>query len=173
MLQTAHNCALRKLASRRSQPRRSRVRMPFFERRRAFHEREPSCQMGISSHAKHGVGARSPDCANDENCTAAARRLRLRFSKRPRKPNSDPADPVVVSAARLDAMDALVDDWLSENSEFAKRMAVSACWPCGGSFSRQGEARRSGPPQSKDGRHQRRSISCACGFTRKLTSGRK
>ena len=61
--------------------------------------------MESSSRAKHGVGERSPACASDENSTAAARQPLLRFSKRPRKPNSDPVGPVVASAARLNAMD--------------------------------------------------------------------
>ena len=64
------------------------------------------------SRAKHGVGARSLDYANDETPTAAASRLLLHFSKRPNKRNSEPAGPVVAFAALLDAMDAPVDHWL-------------------------------------------------------------
>ena len=41
-----------------------------------------------------------------------ARRLLLRFSKRPSKPNSSPAGPVAAFAARPNATDVPVDDWL-------------------------------------------------------------
>ena len=63
-------------------------------------------------HARNMARARSPDCANDESSTAAARRPLPRFSKLPRKPSSNPAGPVVAFAARLHAPDTLADDWL-------------------------------------------------------------
>ena len=144
----------------------ARLSKPAFERRRDFHERGPRDGWDLFHARDMASGQEEPTAQTDETfCRAQDGACCVS--------RSGQENPIQARPARLPPLPRNQTRWSplwttgSEGTPGVRSAwRASACWPGRGSFSRQGEARRSGPPQSKDDHRQRRSISCACGFTR-------